>query len=342
MDTRRSQTKRGLYLDKIPLIHSFAVAMYESLLELDPIKIYFSESGNLVLNLILAFIMFGVALGIRIDQFKALIHAPKPLFIGLFLQFIILPVITFILVVAFNKVITPTVAMGMILVAACPGGNISNFMTSLSKGNTELSVTITAISTLLAIFMTPFNFKLWGWLYVNLINKMAGNMLQPLEIEYAQMFETVILIIGIPIILGISFSRYFPNLSLKLKTILQFISILFFLMLVIIMFSNNWELFVKHIKYIFVIVLMHNGIALLAGHRVATLFKQPNRNRRTLTIETGIQNSGLGLVLLLNPDIFPPETAIGGMLFVTAWWGIWHIISGLSLSLYWARRPQTP
>ncbi|MDR0394735.1 MAG: bile acid:sodium symporter family protein [Tannerella sp.] len=312
--------------------------MYESLLELDPIKINFSESGNFVLNLVLAFIMFGVALGIRIDQFKALIHSPKPLFIGLFLQFIILPAITFILVVAFNRVITPTVAMGMILVAACPGGNISNFMTSLSKGNTELSVALTAVSTILAIVMTPFNFRLWGGLYVNLINKMAGNMLQPLEIEYSQMFETVILIIGIPVVLGISFSRYFPGISLKLKKILQHLSILFFLMLVIIMFSNNWELFVKHIKYIFIIVLLHNGVALSAGHRLATLFKQPERNRRTITIETGIQNSGLGLVLLLNPDIFPPDTAIGGMFFITAWWGIWHIISGLALSFYWARR----
>jgi BASS family bile acid:Na+ symporter len=322
----------------MPVIHSFAAVMYESLLELDPIKINFSDSGNLALNLILAFIMFGVALGIRLESFKALIHSPKPLFIGLFLQFIILPAITFTLVVVFNRLITPTVAMGMILVAACPGGNISNFMTSLSKGNTELSVALTAVSTILAIVMTPFNFRLWGGLYVNLINTVAGNILQPLEIEYTQMFETVILIIGIPVALGISFAGYFPNLSLKLKKILQFLSILFFLLLVILMFSNNWELFINHISYIFIIVFLHNGLALGAGHCIAGLFRQPERNRRTITIETGIQNSGLGLVLLLNPDIFPPDTAIGGMLFVTAWWGIWHIISGLSLSLYWARR----
>lgn len=315
--------------------------MHESLIALDPVRINFSESGNFALNLALAFIMFGVALSIRIDSFKRLIHAPKPLFIGLFLQFILLPVITFVLVIVLNKVITPAVAMGMILVAACPGGNISNFMTSLSKGNTELSVTMTAISTVLAIFMTPFNFSLWGGLYVNFLNRMAGNMLQPLEIEYAQMFETVILIIGIPVILGVSFSRYFPKASLTLKKILQFLSILFFFALVAVMFSNNWELFVKHIKYIFLIVFIHNAVLLLSGYTTATLFKQPDRNRRAITIETGIQNSGLGLVLLLNPDIFPPETAIGGMLFITAWWGIWHIISGLGLSFYWARKPLT-
>lgn len=312
--------------------------MYESLLELDAVKINFSESGNIALNTVLAFIMFGVSLGMRIEHFKALIRSPKPIIIGLFLQFIFLPFITFILVIIFNKTITPTVAMGMILVSACPGGNMSNFMTSLSKGNTELSVTLTAISTMLAIFMTPFNFKLWGGLYVNFINNRARNMLQPLEIEYSQMFETVIIIIGIPIIIGILFSKYFPVTSLKMKKILQYISILFFITLVIIMFSNNWQLFVKHIKYIFIIVFIHNGVALSSGYSIATLLKQSDRNRRTMTIETGIQNSGLGLVLLLNPSIFPQEMEIGGMFFITAWWGIWHIISGLSISTYWSRK----
>lgn len=312
--------------------------MYESLLELDPIRINFSESGNVILNLVLAFIMFGIALGMRTKQFKALLKSPKPVILGLFLQFIILPAITFLLVILFNRVITPTVAMGMILVAACPGGNISNFMTSLSKGNSELSVTITAASTLLSVFMTPFNFGFWGGIYAHFINTRAGNILQPLTIEYMQMFETVLIIIGIPIITGLLFSRFFPRPSIRIKKILQYVSIVFFITLVIIMFSNNWQLFVKHIKYIFLIVFAHNLIAFLSGYSIATLFKQPNRNRRTLTIETGIQNSGLGLVLLLNPTIFPSDLAIGGMLFVTAWWGIWHIMSGLSLSFYWSRK----
>ena len=312
--------------------------MYESLLELDPIKINFSESGSLILNIVLALIMFGIALGMRIEQFKMLIHSPKPVIIGSLLQFIILPLITFVLVVLLNKVITPTVAMGMILVAACPGGNISNFMTSLSKGNTELSVTLSALSTLFAIFMTPFNFSLWGGLYVNFINSRAGSMLQPLEIEYYQMFQTVIIILGIPIVAGVLFAKYFPVISLKMKKVFQYISIVFFMALVVIMFSNNWQLFVSYIKYIFIIVFIHNSILLVTGYSVSALLRQPDKNRRTLTIETGIQNSGLGLVLLLNPNIFPSEMAIGGMLFVTAWWGIWHIISGLSISFYWSRK----
>ncbi|MDR1523940.1 MAG: bile acid:sodium symporter family protein [Tannerella sp.] len=325
-------------LDNIPVIYIFAGVMYESLLELDPIRINFSNSGNVVLNTVLAFIMFGVALNIRIGQFKKLLQSPKPVFLGLSLQFIVLPSVTFALVILLNKLITPTVAMGMILVAACPGGNISNFMTSLSKGNTELSVTLTTFSTVLAVLMTPFNFGFWGGLYVDFFNHTAGDMLQPLEIEYSLMFETVIIIIGIPVLLGVAFSKYFPGMSVKLKKVLQQVSILFFAVLVVILFTNNWGLFVKHIKYIFIIVLIHNSACLLSGYYIARLFKQPGDNCRTMTIETGIQNSGLGLVLLLNPNIFPPETATGGMFFITAWWGIWHIVSGLGLSLYWSRK----
>ena len=313
--------------------------MYESLLELDPIRINISESGNVALNFVLAFIMFGVALGMKIEHFKSLIRYPKPIGIGVFCQFLFLPFITFILVIIFNRVITPTVAMGMILVSACPGGNISNFMTSLSKGNTELSVTLTAISTLFAVLMTPLNFRIWGSLYVNFINKRAENMLQPLVIEYSQMFETVVIILGIPIIAGLLFATYFPKQSQKIRKIFQFLSILFFITLVVVMFSNNWELFVSHIKYIFIIVFIHNATAILSGYGISSFFRQPDRNRRTITIETGIQNSGLGLVLLLNPKIFPAELIIGGMFFVTAWWGIWHIISGLGISFYWSRKP---
>lgn len=310
--------------------------MYESLQQLDSIRINFAESD--LLNFVLAFIMFGVALGMQASQFKKLALSPKPVVVGIFSQFVALPFVTFLLVVIFNRFITPTVAMGMLLVAACPGGNISNFMSSLSKANTELSVTLTAISTGLAVFMTPFNFSFWGGLYARFVSNRAGAMLQPLEIEFGQMFETVFIIVGIPAVLGILCARYLPRLAEWLKKPLQYLSIIFFIALVGVMLANNWQLFIHHIHFIFIIVLIHNLLALSTGYGIATLFKQPDRNRRTLTIETGIQNSGLGLVLLFNPKIFPPELAIGGMLFITAWWGIWHIVSGLGISFYWSRK----
>ena len=227
--------------------------------------------------------------------------------------------------------------MGMFLVAACPGGNISNFMTSYAKGNTELSIGLSASTTLLATISTPFNFTFWGGLYLRFISNKAHHLLQPLLIDNVQMFETVFILLGIPLILGIFFARYFPIITRKLRKPIQYVSLIFFVAIVVMAFASNLHLFLKYIFYIFFIVLIHNLLAFVSGFSLSSIFHVSNRDRRTITIEMGIQNSGLGLVLLFNPKIFPPTLAVGGMLFITAWWGIWHIIAGLSLSTYWSK-----
>ncbi|HEY6914150.1 MAG TPA: bile acid:sodium symporter family protein [Paludibacter sp.] len=316
--------------------------MYEALKQLDPIRINFSASGMHIINVVLCFVMFGVALGIKASHFRNLIQNPKLALTGLFSQLVALPLITFILIAVFNKYLTPTVAMGMILVAACPGGNISNFMSSYSKANTELAVGLTATSTLLATFSTPFNFAFWGGLYNTFINNHAGTLLQkPLEIDTIQVFETVFILLGIPIVLGILFSNKLPKITEKIKKPLQNLSLVFFLGMIVMAFMNNVDIFLKYIFYTFIIVLVHNGLGLLTGYSIASVFNLTDTNRRTLTIETGIHNSGLGLLLLFNPKIFPYDLQIGGMIFVVAWWGIWHIVSGLSLATYWHRKELT-
>jgi len=312
--------------------------MYESLLALDPIKINFSAAGMHAINIVLGFIMFGIALSIRPRKFLEIMKNPKSTLVGLASQLIVLPALTFLLVILLYKYITPTVALGMILVAACPGGNISNFMSSLSRANTELSISLTATTTLTATFATPFNFAFWGGLYLNFVGKRSAALLPQLHIDNAQMFQTVFILLGVPLILGVLFARFFPAITQKLIKPIQMLSIVFFMLMVVLAFSNNFELFLQHIFYIFIIVLLHNALALSAGFGMGTVFRLPNADRRTLTIETGIQNSGLGLVLLFNPKIFPPDMALGGMLFVAAWWGIWHIISGLAIANIWHRK----
>jgi BASS family bile acid:Na+ symporter len=114
--------------------------------------------------------------------------------------------------------------------------------------------------------------------------------------------------------------------------------------MVTVSFSQNWRLFIDNLFYIVIIVFIHNAGALGAGYLGGTLMKVPQSDRRSLTIETGIQNSGLGLIMLFNPAIFPPEIwhgHYGGMLIITAWWGIWHIISGLSVAYLFRRTPIT-
>ena len=315
--------------------------MYEALQQLDPIRINFSAAGMHSINLVLCFVMFGVALNIQPGQFTKLVKNPKLPLIGLFSQLIALPAITFLLVILLSQHITPTVAMGMILVAACPGGNISNFISSYSRANTELAVGLTATSTIFATITTPFNFAFWGGLYVKYISGHAGHVLKPLTIDNWQMFETVFILLGIPLIIGILFSRKFPKTTEKIKKPIQSISFVFFIAMIVLAFANNWTLFLKYIYFIFIIVLIHNSLALITGYTIGTIFKVSNSNRRTLTIETGIHNSGLGLLLLFNPKIFPLNLQIGGMIFIVAWWGIWHIVSGLTIASIWHRKePQ--
>lgn len=306
--------------------------MYESLKLADEIRLNFTPDGLFLLNITIAFIMFGVALKITPQSLKNLVVKPKATIVGFISQFILLPGITFLLVMALNSfhLITPGVGLGMLLVASCPGGNVSNFISTYANGNPGLSVGLTALATIAAIFMTPFNFSFYGSMFAA-----QSPLLMPLDISAIDMFKTVIVLLGIPIAAGMLFAWKFPRVTQKIIKPIQNLSIFFFIGMVVIMFANNASYFLNYMVYILILVFLHNLMALSTGFGISKLFKLKRRNRRTIAIETGIQNSGLGLVLIFNPSIFPPELDTGGMAIITAWWGIWHIIAGLALGRIW-------
>jgi len=293
---------------------------------IDSIRLPEVENALLPLNISLFVIMFGVALGIRLADFKRIISLPKPAILGIVSQFILLPLFTFLLVFFIQPM--ASIGLGMILIAACPGGNISNFMTSLAKGNAALSVTLTAFATLSAVLLTPFNFQLYG-------NLFAPELMQSINVDLLDMFKTVTLILAIPLILGMLFNYYFPKITAKIIKPIQYLSILIFLAIVILAFVKNWDIFLTYIGVIFFLVLMHNVVAMTCGFSMAKLFKLNLPDTKTLTIETGIQNSGLGLILYFN---FFSEFTLGGMGMIAAWWGIWHIIAGLSIATLWSKK----
>lgn len=298
--------------------------------KLDSINVTLNAGGMNTINIVLAFVMFGVALGIKPRMFVEVFSKPKSVILGMCSQLILLPLLTFGLTLLLGKSINWSMALGMILVASCPGGNISNFMSSLSKANVELSVSLTAISTALCVLMTPFNFWLYGNLYLHFASVQAD--VPQLVIPLWDVFKTIVILLGIPLVLGILTSHFLPRVAEKLKKPFQWISIVFFLVMVVLSFWSNRVAFLQCIQFIFLIVLVHNLLALLTGFTVGTAFKVPKADRRTLTIETGIQNSGLGLALLLGTSIFAGLPPHGGMLVITAWWGVWHIVSGLTVS----------
>jgi BASS family bile acid:Na+ symporter len=294
--------------------------------ELDSIRLNFSSDSLVLLNTCLAIIMFGIALEVRFEEFKHLWTNPKSALVGLASQFLVLPFLSYILILLIEP--QPSVALGMILVAACPGGNISNFIANLSNANAALSVGLTSISTFLSLIMTPLNFQFYGSLY-----EPSSVLLHTIELDVLDLSKTVLLIIILPLTLGILVQNRYSFLAQKIAPYFKFGSILIFIAFVVIAFMKNIQLFLDYIHYVLGLVFIHNLLALLTGFGIASVFKLASRDKRTLAIETGIQNSGLALVL-----IFTFFEGLGGMAMVAAWWGIWHIISGLILAFVWSRK----
>jgi len=295
-------------------------------LNLTGIQIEFDPNALWLLNLALGFIMFGIALEIKPAHFKLLWESPKSVFAGLFSQFVALQLLTLTLVWLMEP--ATDIALGMFLVAACPGGNVSNFMSHFAGGNSALSISLTAISSVAAVIMTPLVFNTMVYFYLETTSATTN-----FSIAFLDMFEVVILILGIPLLLGMTFTHFLPLWSKRLSAEFKWVSVLFFVFLVVLMIVQNQSAFQASIISLFSVVVVHNLAALATGFAVALLFGLGLAERRTLSIETGIQNSGLGLLLIFT--FFDQNK---GMAVVAALWGIWHLISGMSLALFWSKR----
>ena len=279
--------------------------MRESLEILDHVRLNFTPSSLIFLNIALSFVMFGVALDIKFENFEEIIRKPKSALVGIISQTFLLPAFTFLLVLLLNP--TPTIALGMILVAACPGGNISNFISSMARGNVALAISLTAISTSMAVFFTPFNFAFWGGFYIDFYNAhTATGLLRPLEIDKYQMFQTVFILLGLPVFAGLLVAKKFPKFTQKIKKPINQGSLLFFVLMVIAhafgQFQSNLSAMCIWFSFL---CCCKNGIAMSTGYFFGKLNKLTQTDQRTLAIETGIHNSGLALALIFNPKIFP-------------------------------------
>ena len=296
--------------------------------QIDSARIIFNEESQLILNITLATFMFVVALGITIEDFKNLARNPKLILVGILSQFVLLPLLTYLMVIVIKP--QASIALGMMLVAACPGGNISNFLSHLANGNSALSVSLTAFATAMAIVMTPFNFQLYGSLY-----EPTATILKAVSIDPFKLFKLIIIILGIPLLLGMWVRARNEKLAARVSRILKPVSVFAFVMIIVIAFAKNFEVFMTYIHRVIGIGITHNLIALALGFFIAALFKLSFRNRKTLAIETGTQNSGLGIIL-----VFSFFDGLGGMAVMVAFWGIWHNISGLTLAAIWSKRHE--
>jgi len=293
--------------------------------DLDTILLNFSPLSLQLLNAILAIVMFSIALDLRFEDFSRLAKAPKSLITGLVSQFLVLPVLTFLLVLVVEP--RASIALGLILIAACPGGNISNFITHRAGGNAALSVSMTAIATMAGILLTPVNIAFWASLYGP-----TRELLRSTEIDPVQVAITVSLMLALPLIIGIVINSRYPSFADKVRRPLQNLSMLIFVAFIVLALAANWDFFLGYAHYVALLVLLHNALALAGGYATATVAGLSAYDRRAVTIETGIQNSGLGLIL-----IFGFFNGLGGMAVAAAFWGIWHAISGIILAKLMSR-----
>lgn len=293
-------------------------------MDLQEVHIQFSDSQITILNFCLAYIMFGVALELTLKDFLYVLNHKNSTLVGLLSQLIMLPLLTLGLIWIIKPV--PGLALGMLLISVCPGGNVSNYAVYLARGNVALSVVLTSISTITSSFQTPFTFAL----LLYLLPKGMGTDFKEFSIPFVDMVTTVFTLMVIPLIAGMYFGARYPDLKVKILPWVKRSSLLLFSGIVVSGIFNNISQIQDYLHQVFYIVMIHNGLALFAGYILAKLFTLPKGDARSISIETGIQNSGLALVLIFN--FFE---GMGSMALIAAWWSIWHLISALSLSLYW-------
>ena len=285
----------------------------------------FSSENLLILNVILAFMMFGVSLSLTGEDFRRVLKRPDAPIVGLLAQFVLLPAATCLTTWFFE--VDPEMALGMILVASCPGGSFSNIMTWLARANVAVSVSMTAVSSLVAIVMTPFNFALYGWLNPN-----TRSMLTEIQLDSVNILILVALVLGLPLLVGMMTGKLFPHFAARAEKPMRVITLLVLLLFVGVAFTNNLDVFLATADRIVILVVLQNLLALGMGAFAGGLTGLPRQDRRAITMEVGIQNSGLGLAILFT---FFPEAS--GMILIAAFWGVWHLVSGLLLAWWWSR-----
>ena len=284
-----------------------------------------SSTALMVLNLVLAFMMFGIALSLRAEDFKRVISQPTGPLVGLSAQFVLLPALTCLL--TWWVPMPSEVALGLLLVSCCPGGSFSNLMTYLANGNTALSVSMTGVASLLACILTPLNFMFYAS-----VNPNTRALLSTISVSTSDMLAVVALVLALPLTLGLWCAAYYPRFARLSQPFFRAVSLFSLFSFVLIALILNWQKFLAGASIYLLAVVAHNLMALMIGWVAAWGLSLSVADRRAITLEVGLQNSGLGLGIIFT--FFADYSA---MAIIAAAWGIWHLISGTVLTLSWQR-----
>lgn len=290
---------------------------------LDNFQLDLGSASEIGMAIVLAIMMFAVALGLRPANFAFFKTEPKLYLTGVAAQIIGLPLLTLILCFIVNP--HPSVALGMILIACCPGGNTSNLIALFARANTALSVSLTATSSVAAAFITPISILFWSSLYPP-----TRTLLSDINIDVGSFLVQTLIILALPLLVGMLVRHFVPKIAEKIQKPLAILSGLGLLAIILIASARFLSIFLALGIGLFVLVIAHNLLAFGLGYISARLIKADTASRRALTIEVGIQNAGLGIVILLTQ-----LGGFGGAGAVAGLWGVWHLIGGSGLAAFW-------
>ena len=293
-------------------------------MNVDEVVLSFTPGSLVLLNVVLGLIMLGIALDTAPKDFRIVAAHPKPFVIAVLAQLLLLPAVTFGLTLVLP--VTPSMALGMILVACCPPGNISQVLTHRSGGNVALSVSMTAVGNLLYIVMMPLSIAFWGSLHPT-----ARELLVSVALDPWKMLLEIVLIIGLPFAVGLAVRAKLPKLAATVQPFVKWFSLLALVGFIVVALVGNWSVFVQVLGIVVLVVTVHDAVALALGYGTAVVGGLGTRERKAMTFEVGIRNAGLGLGL-----VFAFFGGLGGMAVVAGWWGIWDIIAGLIVAGLWA------
>ena len=280
----------------------------------------FSSIKPTVINPLLGVIMFGMGLTLNLKDFKIVFSRPKDVIVGCLAQFTIMPLLAWGLAKAFQ--LDEALALGVVLVGCCPGGTASNVITYLAKGDLALSVGMTGVSTLLAPLLTPL--LTWG---------LAG---KSVDVDVAGMLLSILWVVILPIVVGLTVKALWPKFTEKAIDYLPAISSLAIAMIVAIVIGANAHKLMAGGLIIVVVVMLHNICGLSLGYLIGRLLGLSKPKKRAVSIEVGMQNSGLASSLATLHFAAYPMATIPGAIF-----SVWHNISGAIVARVYARTEKT-
>ena len=268
---------------------------------------YFSFLSPSIINPMLGVVMLGMGLTLNPSDFKTVFSRPKDVIAGCAAQFVVMPLLALLLTKAFS--LPAEIALGVVLVGCCPGGTASNVITYLSKGDLSLSVAMTTVSTLLAPFLTPF----LTWALIG----------ETVDVDVVSMFLSIFFVVILPVALGLTIQRFLPRFTKVVSTYLPSFSVLVIALIVMIVVSLNSAKLLSCGALVVLVVVLHNIMGLALGYAVAKLLRMSGAKSKAVSIEVGMQNSGLASSLALTSFAQYPLAAVPGAVF-----SVWHNISG--------------